>query len=101
MTRHNDTIRFRHMLDHAQEAVDLISGWKRGDLQRDGMLELALVRLVEIVGEAAARVSSEGQEKHAARAGRAFEVRAFLLRSFLMHWLRVSLRSKSPIITPR
>ncbi len=64
MTRHDDRVRLRHMLDHAREAVAMITGKGRTDLQRQRMLELALVRLIEIIGEAAARVSPEGQAEY-------------------------------------
>lgn len=64
MTHHDDEVRLRHMLDHAHEAVSMIQGKKRADLRKNRMLELALVRLIEIVGEAAARVSSEGCNKY-------------------------------------
>lgn len=63
MPRHDDIIAFRHMLDHAREAVDMIAGKKPGDLSRERMLELSLIRLVEVIGEAAARVSPVGQAK--------------------------------------
>jgi uncharacterized protein with HEPN domain len=61
MTRHDDRIRLKHMLDHAREALALIEGKEREDLRRERVLELALIRLVEVVGEAAARISPEGQ----------------------------------------
>lgn len=61
MTRHEDLARLRHMLEHAREAVSMVAGKERADLQTERMLELALVRLIEIIGEAAARVSLEGQ----------------------------------------
>ena len=64
MTRHNDQIRLQHMLDHAREAMSLIEGKERADLGRERMLELSLIRLIEVVGEAAARVSAEGQNKY-------------------------------------
>ena len=64
MTQHDDVVRLRHMLDHAQEVVSMASGKQRQDLDRDRMLELALVRLIEIIGEAASRVSPEGQRKY-------------------------------------
>ena len=51
--------RFRHMLDAANEAIGFVSGRVRQDLDRDRILNLALVRLLEIVGEAANRVSIE------------------------------------------
>ena len=57
MTRHDPRIRLRHMLDHAREACQSILGGCRADLDRDRMLQLALTRLVEVVGEAASRVS--------------------------------------------
>jgi len=62
MTQHNDMIRLQHMLDHAKEAVALIAGKDRAELQHDRVLELALIRLVEIVGEASAKVSSAAQK---------------------------------------
>jgi uncharacterized protein with HEPN domain len=64
MTQHNDMIRLQHMLDHAKEAVALIAGKGRAELLHNRVLELALIRLVEIVGEASAKVSSETQAKY-------------------------------------
>ena len=64
MTQHDDRMRLRHMLDHATEAVQMVQDRPREDLDRDRMLELALVRLIEIVGEAAARVSEKTRNDH-------------------------------------
>ncbi len=64
MPRRNRTLPLRHMLDHAREAVVLAQGKSRADLDRDRLLELALVRLLEIVGEAASRVSDEDSAKY-------------------------------------
>lgn len=64
MTRHDDRTRLRHMLDHAVEAVDMIRGHARQDLDADRKLNLALVRLVEIIGEAAAHVSEAERKRH-------------------------------------
>jgi uncharacterized protein with HEPN domain len=61
MSRHDDDVRLRHMLDHAREAATLASGHERADLFEQRQLELALVRLLEVVGEAAARVSPSTQ----------------------------------------
>jgi uncharacterized protein with HEPN domain len=63
MTRHDDATRLRHMLDYAAEAVQMAAGKQRPDLDTDRQFSLALTRLVEIVGEAAARVSPEGRER--------------------------------------
>ncbi|MCK5241735.1 DUF86 domain-containing protein [bacterium] len=52
------------MLDHVKEALDMIKGLDRESIDKDRKLNLALVRLLEIVGEAAGRVSKETQEKN-------------------------------------
>ncbi len=57
MTLHDDSISLRHMLDHVREATEMVRGRSREDLNQDRTLELALTRLVEIIGEAARRVS--------------------------------------------
>jgi uncharacterized protein with HEPN domain len=44
------------MRDHAREALKIVRGKSRADLDRDRVLNLALVRLLEIVGEAASRM---------------------------------------------
>ena len=64
MSKHDDSIPLQQMLDHAREAVNMIAGKERADLDRERMLELALIRLVEIIGEAAARVSPEGRIRY-------------------------------------
>lgn len=51
------------MLDHAREAVDLTHGRVRSDLDSDRMLNLSLVRLLEIVGEAANRLPRDVQQR--------------------------------------
>lgn len=66
MSRHSDAIRLRHMLDHAREAVELLRGKTQADLAGTRLLQLGLVRLVEIIGEAAARVSKEERARHSA-----------------------------------
>lgn len=47
------------MLEHASEAAAMLSGRSRDDLQSDRQLGLAITRLLEIVGEAATRVTPE------------------------------------------
>ena len=53
MPHHENIVRLRHMLDHAKEAVAMAQGRTRADLDTDRRLNLSLVRLLEIVGEAA------------------------------------------------
>ncbi len=55
----DDLIRVRHMLDAANEAIGLAAGESRDEIEDERMLNLSLVRLIEIVGEAADHVSSE------------------------------------------
>ena len=53
------------MLDHALEAVAMTKGKIRADLDEDRQLNLALVRLLEIIGEAATRIPKEDQACYA------------------------------------
>ncbi len=55
--RKDDEIRIRHMLDAAHEAILFAKGRARQDLDEDRMLVLALIKAIEIVGEAACQVS--------------------------------------------
>jgi uncharacterized protein with HEPN domain len=63
MSRHDEIVRLRHMRDHAAEAIAMTKEKKRDDLDDDRMLELALVRLMEIIGEAARRITPETRAK--------------------------------------
>lgn len=64
MSRHDDTITLRQMLDHIDEAVALAQKRTQKDIESDRVLFLALLKLVEIVGEAAWRVSDPLQAAH-------------------------------------
>ena len=55
----SDRIRLLHMLDAAKEALAFASGRERTHLESNRMLALALIKEVEIIGEAATRVSQE------------------------------------------
>lgn len=57
--RKDDQIRLRHMLDAAREALAFVSGRSRTDLDGDRMLVLALIKDIEILGEAANQTSAE------------------------------------------
>lgn len=60
----DDEVRLRHMLDAVVEALEFIEGRKREYLNENRMLSHALVRLLEIVGEAATGVSDEFHKMH-------------------------------------
>jgi uncharacterized protein with HEPN domain len=53
----SDRIRLLHMLDAAQEAVAFVHETTREGLEHDRKLTLALVKDIEIIGEAAYQVS--------------------------------------------
>jgi len=59
----DDSIRLRHMLDATREAVSFARSKNRRSLDRDRKLALALVKSIEIVGEAASKVSKERREE--------------------------------------
>jgi len=61
--REDDAVRLWHMLDAAHEAVTFAQGQTRADLESDRMLVLALVKAVEIIGEAAYQVSQATREQ--------------------------------------
>ncbi len=64
MSRHDDRVSLADMLIHAREAVDLLGEASREEVKSDRVMQLALTRLVEIVGEAANRVSETTQQRH-------------------------------------
>jgi uncharacterized protein with HEPN domain len=57
--RKDDAVRLFHMLEAAQEAVLFAENKTRADLNIDRKLVLALVKDIEIIGEAAANVTAE------------------------------------------
>ncbi|PKN93234.1 MAG: hypothetical protein CVU44_10085 [Chloroflexi bacterium HGW-Chloroflexi-6] len=59
-----DVLPVRQMLDYAREALTISQDRQRADLDNDRLLDLALTRLLEIIGEAANRVPEEIQEAH-------------------------------------
>ena len=57
--RKDDRIRLQHMLDAANEALGFIQDKTRTDLDKDRKLVLSLVKELEIIGEAAGKVSAD------------------------------------------
>jgi uncharacterized protein with HEPN domain len=64
MPKRETGVSLRQMLDYASEAMDMVRDRSRADLDTDRMLNLALVRLLEILGEAAGRVPSEDRARY-------------------------------------
>jgi len=63
MPRRDDSVPMRHMLDHSREAAAMVTGRTRQDLDTDRMLQLAVCHLIEIVGEAASRVTLPARDR--------------------------------------
>lgn len=55
----DDRTRLLHMIEAAETAAGFVQGRTRSDLDRDPILAFALVRAIEIVGEAASKISVE------------------------------------------
>ena len=60
--RKDDSIRLRHMLDAAREAESFSQDKTRSSIDTDRKLALALVKCIEIIGEAANKISDESRE---------------------------------------
>jgi uncharacterized protein with HEPN domain len=60
--KHEDKVRLKHMLDAALEIHQYVKASKREDLDNDRKLVHSLVRLFEIIGEAASQISDELRE---------------------------------------
>lgn len=58
-----DEDRLFHILESAREAISYIEGKTREDLDSNRQLVHSLVRCLEIIGEAASRITVEFQEK--------------------------------------
>jgi len=56
-----DEVRIRHMIGAAESVRRFVAGRQRADLDNDEMLRFALTRAIEIIGEAASRVSQPTQ----------------------------------------
>ena len=59
-----DRNRILHMLESAQLAISFVASRQRSDLDSDAQLRLALLRALEVLGEAASRVSADLRAAH-------------------------------------
>ena len=59
-----DKVPIRHILDASKEAVEFAQGRSRAELDTDRKLNLSLVRLLEVIGEAARGMSDEFRTQH-------------------------------------
>lgn len=54
-----DIVRLQHMVDAANEAISFVADKSKSEVETDRALVLALVKSIEIFGEAASKVSRE------------------------------------------
>lgn len=60
----DDRVRLRHIADALGAAIRFTEGRSREDLDKDQMLAFALLHAIQIVGEAASRISAEFRDQH-------------------------------------
>jgi len=61
---HDDAVYLGHMLDMTRRAVKAIKSKSRAKYDKDDMLRLGLTHLVQVIGEAASKVSEKFQREH-------------------------------------
>jgi uncharacterized protein with HEPN domain len=64
MPRRDDSLRLLDMLSAAREARLFVAGKSEADVRKDRVLTLALLKCVELIGEAAARIGEDTRTKY-------------------------------------
>lgn len=64
MPHKDDAVCLQHMLDAVKKIAEFVKTKSRKDLDKDEKLALALLRLLEIIGEAAKGVSNAFRKSH-------------------------------------
>ena len=59
-----DSARIAHILEAAQDVKNFIQGKDRSSLETEKMLLYAIVRAIEIIGEASSKISSETRSQY-------------------------------------
>lgn len=59
----SDFIRIQHIIDSCESINQFVKNRCRADLDQDQMLAFAIIRALEIIGEAASRLSAETRHK--------------------------------------
>ena len=60
----DDTVLIKHILEASEKSINFLSDHTKEDLETDEKLALSVIRLLEIVGEAASQVSEDYRAKH-------------------------------------
>jgi uncharacterized protein with HEPN domain len=83
MTKLDDATRLRHMMDSAQKLLEFSAGKTQEAIEADEILSLAIVRLTEIIGEAATNVSQEKRDRYSQiQWGRIIGMRNRIVRAY-------------------
>lgn len=64
MSQRDDRVYVEHMIDTANKAIEFVAGLSREDFDNNEQLRLAVTHLLQIVGEAARRVSLDFRNAH-------------------------------------
>lgn len=64
MSKRDSDVTLHQILAYAEEAVEISQGKNRQDLDKERLLNLALTRLLKMLGEAANRVPEETRTKY-------------------------------------
>ena len=64
MSRRGNGAPLRHMLDYTRETLQFTEGFSQDELAENRLVSLAVVRLLEIIGEAANRIDIGYREAH-------------------------------------
>lgn len=64
MTKRDNSVRIRHMLDAAEKVVEFTQSITRDGLDADEMRQLVLIRLITIIGEASKQTTAEFREQY-------------------------------------
>lgn len=59
MSQRDDLVYVGHMVDIANKAIEFVQGLTREDFDNNELLRLSLTHLLQVIGEAARRVSPE------------------------------------------
>lgn len=59
MTQKDDRVYIQHIIDNSNKAINFVKDISREDFDNDEKLRLALTHLLQIIGEAARRISPE------------------------------------------
>jgi uncharacterized protein with HEPN domain len=64
MSKHNALIILKQIYSYSKEIISITEGKSRDDLDQDRMLNLAVSRLLEIIGEAANRMPDDFRSEY-------------------------------------